>query len=271
MVIINPAYVDVDLRAEAEKLGIPAGNLGMSKPRAMRSYADVEELIPEAKWPELAAAKKAKGGGTSKLITWILNQQNEGSCVGNSETQAHQIMQARTFGKSRVTKLSACSAYQLIGSGPNSGADVGDALDRGCDTGIIPLDTPENRALFGNIVMPPTGFYTKRPAGWEPIAAQFRFDEHLVIQNRNALISALLRDRPVCVGRAGHSIVYVEVIFDGSTMYVLYVNSWGQWGIAAGDFSYGFGLDSMRLIDQSADWCYTPGSIIVPDHIATAA
>src|SRR6185436_17074046 len=97
---------------------------------------------------------------------------------------------------------------QLIGSSANSGASIDDALDETTNTGIIPLDTPENRAKFGSVVMPPTGFRSSRPAGWQEVAKHFRTDERLIIESIGGMISALFNGHPIVVGRAGHSICY---------------------------------------------------------------
>lgn len=186
------------------------------------------------------------------------------NCVGNMEAQFHQVLQARQFGKDRVKQLSAASAYKQIGRSPNSGASISDALDCGLETGILPLDTPENRAQFGDHVLKHIGFRQSWPSGWESTAKHFRFQEFFLIRNRQELFSALLRGFPVGVGRAGHSILYTDLVWDESRWLVRYVNSWGEWGSGAGDFTYGFGYDTSRLFDQSARWAWTARSIVIP-------
>jgi len=184
-------FIDVDFRAQPQYV---MGDLGRHPETlgTMRAYEDVFPTMihPRSQWKQLSAEAKEKKTQLANLIRWILNQRNEGSCVGNMETQMHHVLQAGQFGKGNVIPLSASSAYQLIGSSPGSGANVSDAMRKGCDVGIIPLDTPENRAKFGGIVMPATGFYTKRPAGWQPVAMDFRFDECFVIRTLEGLVSA---------------------------------------------------------------------------------
>jgi hypothetical protein len=252
---------------EAEKLGIPKGYYDDGRDDKCRSFADAEPLVPEAKWRETYEAIKAANGGkgafNSNLITRVFNQSNEGSCVGNMEAQFHQVLQARQFGKDAVTQLSASSAYKQIGFSPNSGANIGDALERGIDTGILPLDNDENKAKFPGRCMPHTGFRVPFPAGWKETAKHFRFDEFFIIRNRNELFSALLRGFPVGVGRSGHSILYLDLVWDDKWL-VRYVNSWGAWGGPAGDFTTGFGYDSSRLFDSSARYAWTARSIVIP-------
>ena len=134
--------------------------------------------------------------------------------------------------------------------------------------GLIPNttleDTPENRAKFGNFVMPENGFRTPWPSGdWQSVAANFRFTERFVIRSVAGLLTALCNEHPVGVGRSGHSILYLRPIYQNGWK-VLYVNSWGEWGTGAGDFEYGFGIDSINLIRSSASWCFAARAVTVP-------
>lgn len=178
------------------------------------------------------------------------------NCVGAAGTQAMQVLQAREVGKDRVVKLSAISLYQLIGRSPNSGASVNDCLDELVKTGVIPLDTPENRAVFGDVVMPATGFYSKRPAGWQEVAAKFRLTEWWEVKGEEQLITALLNQHPVVVGRDGHSICYLRPMYRNGQLGVLYVNSWGDWGMPAAGHPSGFGWDSLSKVRSSARWAF---------------
>jgi hypothetical protein len=236
-----------------------------------RRYKEAEQLIPESQWESLSEEIKVAGGGNSRYVKWMLNQGSEGSCVGHAWTQQVQMVFAKQFGLDRAIRLSAISAYQLIGRSAQSGAMISDALDEGRETGIIPLDTPENRQQFGSIVMPPTGFRSRRPDGWEPVAKQFRIDEYFEIQSEEEMFSALLKQHPVVVGRAGHSIVYCDLIFDGNRPLVVYCNSWGNWGSAYANMPHGFGFDSGRLISSSCNWAYAVRSVVVPSFYAIAA
>lgn len=260
--IIDPAFVDVDFTKSP--LYTRGDNGARPLRQALRSYEAEAPQIPESQWP--AEAEKIKDGdGLDWLVTRIFNQGNEGSCVGNAAAQQHQILQAKQFGIDNVVQLSAMSMYQLIGSGPNSGASIDDALDRATDTGFIPLNTPENAAKFGSVVMPATGWRSPRPAGWQVVAKKFRTDERLIIQSVGGMMSALFNGHPIVVGRAGHSICYVRPVYDNGKLYVMYCNSWSLgWGAPAGRMSGGFGFDSLSYIRSSANWCYAVRSIVTP-------
>lgn len=224
-------------------------------------YGDKVDLIPESQWDGEVAAIAEQKNGADALVTRILNQSSEGSCVGNAATQAHQVIQALQFGKDRVVQLSAISMYKQIGSSPNSGAMVDDAMKKGCDVGWVPLDNDANKARFGSMVMPPTGFYSKYPDGWQATAKQFRYQEVDVIESIAEMMTALIRRQPVVVGRQGHSICYCTPMKKNGSWVVKYANSWGEWGDA------GFGYDTLSQMKMSAGWAYSPRSIIVPEHL----
>jgi len=256
-------FVDVDFRKCAEYV---KGDLGRrpGNPLLCRSYEEAFAEVPESQHDELIEKLDAAGGGLDRLVVEVKNQRNEGSCVGNAGTQGVQVVQAAQFGKQNVTPLSAVSLYQLIGSSPNSGAMIDDCLEALMKRGAIPLDTPANRERFGDVVMPATGFYTKRPTQWEAVAAQFKVVEFLVVKTTNALFSALFNGHPVIVGRSGHSILHLRPMKRNGKKGVGYVNSWGNWGFGLGDFDYGFGFDSMSYVNASADWAFAIRSIVTP-------
>ena len=262
---IKPEFVDCDFRTFPEFVAGDVRPDNMAELcAAMESYEDSGPMIDKSQWQTIADYIAKSMGGIMYLIYMILNQSREGSCVGNATTQGVMIVLAKQFGKAAATALSAISLYKRIGRSASSGAMVSDALDEVKARGILPLDTPANRAKFGNHVMPPTGFSTPFPSGWEETAKQFKIDEYLVVRTYEGLISALLSGFPVIVGRDGHSICYCGVIFKDGKIYVIYVNSWGNWGMAAGEMTTGFGMDSERTIRQSASWAFAIRSVVVP-------
>lgn len=271
---VDPRFVDVDLAAEARKLGIamgyrPNGQRFDAVASKMRAYGDVYPVMPEAQREQEIERLDAEGG-IEFLIRWILNQGQEGSCVGNAGTGIMQLLLAKQFGIERAIQLSAISLYKQIGSGPMSGANVEDGVDKASDVGILPLDTTENRKRFGDHVMPPTGFYSRYPDGWQATARQFRMREKLLIRSVEELETAGVNGHPVWVGRAGHSIMYCRPTRKQGRGY-LYANSWSpDWGFAAGTMTGGFGIDSVGLMSSSADYCFAVCSVVVPDIYALA-
>lgn len=262
MAIINPSFIDVHFPDQ------PQFNYGCAAPSLARvracgpSYEEELGIIPRDEWGDRVRAIDDSDTGMDWLVAYILDQGNEGSCVGNAEVAGLMVLDASENGQEYVTQLSAISAYKQIGSSPNSGAMVDDAMEAALATGVLPLDTPANRAKYGNFVMPATGFYSSFPQNWKKQAANFRLAETFVVRSVDGIISALLRGHPVQVGRSGHSILYLRPMFRNrqygsfNSLLVKYVNSWGQWGDAGGIHQYGFGYDSLGLIQESAYWAF---------------
>lgn len=273
--IVDPRFVDVDLDAEAKKLGIvpgyasdPAANFANFQPGIMRAYGDEFEIQSDAE-RKAAIEKLDAEGGIERLVRWVLNQKNEGSCVGNMWTQGVQVTSAKQFGEANIVPMSAISAYKQIGRSPGSGAMVSDALDCGREVGILPLDTPENRQRFGAHVMPATGFYTPWPDGWKDTAKQFRITKHLIIRSVAEAEQAGINGHCIGVGRSGHSILYLRPSLKSGRGF-LYVNSWGDWGFAAGGLPSGFGFDSSRLVSSATQWAFAFVAVNQPDYLLAA-
>jgi hypothetical protein len=262
---INPAFIDADFPVFPQY--VPGDIQPDDMAEVCRDMAVYEENfadIPRNEWEDQIKATEAANAGLENVIVEVKNQSSEGSCVGNATTQGCQIVDAKQSGKDDAVRLSAISLYQKIGRSPSSGAMVSDALKVMRDYGALPLDTPANRAKYGDAVMPATGFYSKRPANAAEVAKKFRIDEFYVIRTYEGIISAGLRGDPVIVGRSGHSICYVRPTIKDGKIYYMYVNSWGAgWGMPAGGFKSGFGLDSAKLIQASAGWAFAIRSVVV--------
>lgn len=258
---INEEFLDVDLSRMNHVH--PPGFTGYGSPDRFRNFGETAKILTRSEIEAEAEKTAAEKAGNAFLVVEVKNQKQEGSCVGNASTQGLQVIQARRLGKDKVTLLSAIATYKQIGSSPMSGANVEDSMNKLEGVGTLPLDTPENRAKYGDQVMPATGFYTKFPAGWQATAKNFRLAEVTVVRSFEALLTALLCGHPVVVGRQGHSILYLDVIVINGKLYVIYVNSWSlDWGQAAGDFKSGFGVDSESTIRQSAQWAYAMRSVV---------
>lgn len=255
---INPNFIDVDFPTEPQFTFGDLGPAAFGK-RSM-SYSDAVPVIPQKDWPELAKLAAEAGGGASQLVTRIYDQKNEGSCVANACSQAHEIVQATQVGKENVVHLSAISLYKRIGRSPNSGAMVSDGLEEMAERGVLPLDDAANRAKFGDAVMPNTGFRTAYPDNWEATAKKFRAAEWFVVESLEELITALFNHHPVVVGRSGHSICYCDPVYDSGALLVKYANSWSE-----GFGENGFGYDSLRLIRSSASWAFALRSVSILD------
>jgi hypothetical protein len=266
---INDRFVDVDFTKEAEFV---AGDLGFRAMHNFASYNRVAQILTDEEL-EKEMERAEETGGLENLITVILNQMQEGSCVGNGFVGAYMTRWNAMFGKEYALLMSANSLYKQIGATASSGAMVNDGIDRLMDTGILPLDTPENRKHFDNIVMPATGFRVPFPNDWKNTAKLFKGSSYYIVKSVNELLTALARQQPVIVGREGHCIYYCrgmrKVIRGRSQRCALYCNSWGKWGMGAGDFDYGFGIDTEAQIAKSARWAVVLTSVVRPSMLET--
>ena len=256
-------FVDVDFTKCPEYV---PGYVGKQSPLPAKCcrYEDAAKVYKDAELKEIAAELEKNRTGLEWLIAAIKNQKQEGSCVGNGSTQAFEIVQGLKFGRSRIVQISAMSLYKRIGRSAQSGAVVADAWDALEEKGVLPLDTPENKARFKH-THPATGFSQPLPTGWEETALQFKGLEASVCDSMPELLSALCNGHPVVVGREGHCIVYVRPMWKDGRWQMLYANSWGDWGVAAGYMKAGFGVDTESQIKKSSDWAYAIRSITVPD------
>jgi len=255
---INEEFIDVDF--EKDPL-YTAGDLGLGDVGGLcGNFGDSIEVMSDAEIGAAIDALDAAGGGADQLVTRIYNQGQEGSCVANAFSQSNEIIQALQYGKDKVVHLSAMSLYKRIGRSASSGAMVSDGIAEMVKRGILPLDNEENRAKYGSAVMPNTGWRTPFPADWESTAKYFRGHEYFIVRNSRELFTALCRQYPVVVGRAGHSICYVRPMKQNGRRIVKYANSWGNWG------DNGYGYDTERLYLQSASWAVAVRSTVSRPH-----
>lgn len=260
---IDDRYVDVDFTDEMLRLGFLAG----ANEPALFGFEAYEDAVPLLTWAEIdeeIERIEADASGAEHLVTRIYNQGREGSCVGNGFAQSHEIKQALQFGRDRVIALSAISLYKRIGRTAQSGATVSDGIKEMSLDGVLPLDTPENRQLFGNAVMPATGFGTRFPADWKQTARRFAAREWHVAKSTQGIFTALCNRDPVIVGREGHCVCSTTPIRHQGQRATQYVNSWGNWGFGDGTMPYGFGVDTMRQIEASANWAVVLRSVADP-------
>lgn len=251
--IIDDRYIDVDFTIDPL---YTMGDNGQDPMFFGDAYEDRYGVMSPEQIDEAIEKQDADDIGLDDLVVNIFNQGKEGSCVANAWGQAHQVLQAKQLGKDRVTKLSAISLYKQIGTSAQSGANVTRGGETMASIGILPLDTPENRAKYKH-VMPATGFSTRYPDNWKETAKLFRAHEMYRCKTVEGIFTANLRGFPVIVGRQGHSICYLRpTLYKGKRM-MKYANSWGSWG------DRGYGYDTQSQIEMSASGAWAVRSIIL--------
>jgi len=217
------------------------------------------DIIPESDWREVYEMKQ---GVTPRILgVPTKDQDGEGSCTSFNQTIEYEYMFVQKYGRQYWIEFSPQSLYQLCGSGPGSGSSLSCNMEKIRTSGLIPADTPANRERFGDMVLKNVGWSQRsnpRPSGWQEFAKNFRVKEWVRIRTMEEFVTCLLLDRPVSYGRSGHSICGVALVWRNNRWYIMYHNSWGNWG------DQGFGYDSLsgRLLGYG---CYAPMSIYHPD------
>lgn len=252
---INDRYLDVSFPDEDEWVfGCQAEPAYGDE--VLRDYEDIVEVYTEKQAREII--EKMDAGeiiGNEWYATRNFDQSREGACVMNAWGQAHESCQAKQVGIENVIHISAMSLYQLGGSSASSGMSVSKGAELVQEVGFLPLDNKENREKFGSIVMPNTGFKTKRPVGWQAVAKRFLATEITRVRSVMGLVTAACKGDGVVIGREGHSIYYTRPMWRNGFMFG-YWNSWLNWGQAAGNLPYGFGIDSINQVKKSASLGY---------------
>lgn len=277
--LVDPRHIDAEFPSfEEYVLGDISPTEKSEQEELCASFEDYENAvtpIPSNEWVEISRETEAQKAGNEWLMSRIMSQGREGSCVYNQLAQQLEVGQAKMFGKDNVILLSPISGYQDMGRSPSSGSTVNGSMDYAKTKGLCPLDNAKNRELFGDAVMPHTGFYTRKPAGAYEAAANFKAHETYVIRTYEGLVTALLRGDTVGVGREGHSIMYIRVAFKNdnvNSIMFIYPNSWDlSWGFACGPFKGGFGADTMRQGQKSAGWAFVVASMVDPSFRHKAA
>jgi len=261
--------VDVDFTKDKRYIPGYAAGTRLQTSNKLRTYAAGKPVYTLDQCRALAKKIQDRGGGNQRLITRITDQSQEGSCTSHGSTNNMQIAQARQVGKKNVIQLSPMSLYKQIGSSPNSGSDPAEAIQVLSEIGQLPLDNAVNRKLFGDQVFPETGFYNKYPTNWKTTAEKFLATESFLVDTYEEFISALVQGYGVTYGRSGHCICAVDYVLVDGVWRIKYLNSWGDWGDAGGDFAYGFGYDSESLV-RNNDWGFVITQVKTPQLSLTA-
>lgn len=220
-------------------------------------FSDSQEVIPRNQWDQLLAEHDY---ALAERYVARIKRQTMGSCASHSSTSCLEYVRNKAVGADKCVLLSPLSVFKFVGS-KNGGSTLDSNMRRISEVGVLPLDTPENRAIYGEHVWPENQWTGYLPNGWEETAALFRFTEWNEIGSFDELFSALLQWKPVYYGRAGHAIYAVRPMKRNGEYVLKYANSWGTWG------DQGYGYDTERFVSNSirSYGCFAPrASLLLP-------
>lgn len=247
-------YVDVDFPTVARK---HRRMMGMNPRLENAGYAglpllgDHMDVIPESQWKELIDLKNSSGGMVRPFIRYVHDQNGEPSCVSNAFAGAHEAKQVELMGAGLLTVLAPISLYRRVGS-PRSGSSLTSNMREMLELGILPLDNEANKAKYQH-TSPHNGYGKRPPTGWETTANLFRNGEWLDIESWAEMVTALLNGHPVIYARSGHCILAIGLSYRSGSLYLEYLNSWGDWGAPLNEhFGYGVGFDSLRVAKSAS-------------------
>lgn len=247
---IDPQFVDVGIS------NMPAGYLASAIPRIdscgshFMVYEDEFPIHPRSEWDALIEEQEE----LELLSAETKDQKQEGSCCPNATGGMFEILWNMTFGIKCWVQFSPISLYRWLSPGPSSGVYIPASLKQLCDVGMLPTDTPRNRAFLEHAgldpthVLQPTGYSQPFPSKWKETAFHFRLAEAWDIRTFDGIASSLLDKFAVVYGRAGHAICGVKTRKQSGVYLLRYLNSWNGWGETGANGNRGFGHDTERYV-----------------------
>ena len=230
-------FIDVDLSVPPPGQG--GGLIEQPPAELLASYADVpwfdeicaSEMIPRSQWPSLSAERWPE---QRKTIGPIQSQGNTGSCVGHAVAKAISMTLFARYGWQYYVECSGMSIYDQIGRTVSSGAYIPDGIAYATSTGPLPLRGGTNADKYP-VTFPGVTWRWSRPSGWQAVAGLFKIVKSAKVQGAEMMVSAVLNNRKVIVGRSQHAIPYCGYRHPQCA----YANSWGgSWS------DQGIGYDS---------------------------
>lgn len=224
---------------------------------AFRDFEAEEALYPESEWPDRIEAADKNESWKYGRIVYPHDQDGEGTCVYNMSALMMQIMWNTQFGDDWALQFSPVSGYRWNASGPQSGANVGQAALWCENTGLLPSrGNPKTQELltkgFIDADHPNVGWSNSFKPNWKNTARFFRIDEWFRVTSVAAWVTAQLKGYVCGGGRDMHAICHCGLAMDAGKLLSLYCNSWGLWGmslkISGGKMLKSFGVDSRSKI-----------------------
>ena len=179
---VNPTFIDCNFPSQ------PRFTFGCQPPNqlkefcsGLRAYEDVEPPIASSQWIEIAKRNaRQRPGRNGSFLGFTINRKKV-------LRRQHEVAAMRSAAAGQWGLDASCICRRFRST---SGSALRLKVARTSKTqpskrisGVsFRLTLPENRAVYGNAVMPNTGWRTPFPADWEQTAAMFCDDEQFVVR-----------------------------------------------------------------------------------------
>lgn len=276
---INPADIDIVL---PDNSGYTRAMAAEDTPEALaelgvREFPDKYWIEPR-EWQDFAAENDT-------LQVWPENWRNRFTHQGNShECTCHALVQnmeiawnRQSSTKKNAVWLSPLSVYAEANPRRWGGSSMQYTLGIAIDRGILPsengpsgIDTQTE--LYKHYLNETAGHTREDRAGgswktlrqfpedWEDTARHFRPIEVINPRSWEEIICLLLRGIAVSVGRNGHAIPYVQVVWEGRNIYAKYSDSYDV-----------HRYDSQSTIKKGVGGAYAIVTTTIPDDWSAPA
>lgn len=196
-------------------------------------------LIPESDWKNKAQENDKYGTWPENYRNRFTNQSPTHECTCHALTQGFEIAWNRQRkGKGSPVYVSPMSVYAEANPGIRGGASMQGTVGICIRRGFLPDKITPGAERFkhtltgtqgkGNATQSsgawvPVGQF---PSGWQDTAKHLRALEVINPQSVEQIISLILHGICVCVGRSGHAIPYVQIVWDGGQLRAKYSDSY---------------------------------------------
>ena len=235
-----------------------------------REFPDHLHIEP-SDWKDAARQNDECGTWGEDFRNRFTNQAPTHECTCHALTQNMEIAWNRQrAGKGSPVWFSPLSVYAEANSQQWGGSTMQRTVGVVLDRGILPEHrgpngTTEQKDKFRHTLHCTSGndgeaggpwvSVNRFPSGWRETAKHFKADEVINPRSYEQVISLLLHGVAVSVGRSGHAVPYVKVVWRGNDLVAMYADSYNV-----------HRYDSVRMIRSAVGGAYGIFTTTIPDN-----
>jgi len=283
----DPRFIDVDLTYTDGTVGF----IETDEDRAFgasRGWPSTLKLFESSEWRDAKREQEKILGPMLESYGlppdrpgWLYadpwnDQAPQSSCVHNAVEACRRYHYCREFGRGFLIKASPMSSYAARGRGFRAGDYMAKVMQHSMDVGQLPESSSDKSTAPGltechnrTLLLARHHFHQNSPHagprdlpnGWEITAAHIRTREWIALDSDEEIASAMLHRLPILTGRAGHSIQYSDLVFDGKTPYAEYLDSYDKDRGVNGRLK-----DSRRMWNDSKHNTFALVDVELPDN-----